>query len=448
MNSDNIVLVEVEDPFRGAFEAATTDTDLTTVNVMGASGAAADGSDPALAVVGSGPTAEVMERIRSVKKVLRDTPIVTLIRDGDLRTELAISKESGVATASLAGDPEETVRLCLTLIHAPGEDPISELVGDSVEMHAFRRSLHKVARCQTNVLLTGETGTGKNLAARAIHRLSDRRDMPFVQVDCSSLSPTVIESELFGHEKGAYTGAVGKRAGRFELVEEGTVFLDEIGELDASLQVKFLRVLEEREFERVGGGTTQRMRARVIAATNTDLARAIERGRFRADLYYRLCVVSLDVPPLRQRRSDIPGLVKFAIERLSRRLQLHPPTVSTSFCARLMSEPWPGNVRELVNALEAVLVQNYSPHLEARHLDGIPVEPIATPCALPKPTEPSIGDLRDPVDEEEAERQLLSELLVSTGGNVARMSRRLGIPRTTVRYRIRRHGLTDLIPKD
>jgi len=291
------------------------------------------------------------------------------------------------------------------------------------------------------VLLQGETGTGKGLVARLIHERSRRRRGAFVHVDCAALSPTLIESELFGHEKGAFTGASAQRRGRFELANRGTIFLDEIGDLDASLQTKLLRVLEDRRYERVGGSGTLLMQARVIAATSHDLLARVRRGEFRKDLFFRLNVVQLRIPPLRERLDDLALLVESGLERLSDKLGVPRPRVSEAFLGQLGSYSWPGNVRELMNVLERVLVSYRVDVLEPEDVAELTgEEPDEERSA-----EPRISEARREIEDEE---RLLRTVLEETGGNVARAARRLGIPRGTLRYRIEKFSLQGLIPKD
>jgi len=309
-----------------------------------------------------------------------------------------------------------------------GRSGIDELVGESAPMTELRREIAAVAPLQSTVLLTGETGVGKGVVARALHALSPRASLPFVHVDCAALSPGLVGSELFGHERGAFTGAVSRRAGRFEQASGGTVFLDEIGDLEACLQAKLLRVLQDREFERVGGNRTLRMAARVVAATSRDLTREVHVGHFRADLFYRLNVVRLAIPPLRERAVDVPLLVAAAFDRLAAEIELAPPMLSESAIARLAAHAWPGNVRELMNVAERLLVRFAGRRVEAQQLDGVidPPHGVGTPRALLASGDPA---------------QRIASELQATGGNVARAARRLGLPRSTLRHWIRRHGV-------
>jgi formate hydrogenlyase transcriptional activator len=231
-----------------------------------------------------------------------------------------------------------------------------EIVGTSPALQTVLSRISKVAPTDSTVLITGETGTGKELVARAIHRRSNRASRAFVSVNCAAIPRDLIASELFGHEKGAFTGALHRRIGRFELAEGGTIFLDEVGELSQDTQVALLRVLQEREFERVGGGQLIRVDVRVIAATNRDLKAAVANGAFREDLYYRLNVFPLEMPPLRARRADIPLLVEYFIDRYARKAGKNIRSVDKKTLQLLQSYPWPGNIRELQNVIERSLI--------------------------------------------------------------------------------------------
>lgn len=332
--------------------------------------------------------------------------------------------------------------------------PLDRLVGSSPAMRRLREEVRRAAKSEATVLLLGETGTGKGVTARALHGVSPRRARRFVHVDCASLSPQLVESELFGHERGAFTGAVERRAGRFERAADSTLFLDEIGELEPGLQVKLLRVLEDREYERVGGSRTLQMTARVIAATHRDLEEAVRAGRFRADLYFRLCVLPIQVPSLRDRLEDLPELVGAILAELGARFDrvLAPP--EPEVLAPLLGYSWPGNVRQLVHVMERLLVScpeapfgpgqlaqviREAPDLESRpgpREAGVEVATEAAPEVEPCAERGG----------EEARR--IAGALLATGGNLARAARRLGVPRTTLRYRVEVHGLGELIPRD
>ena len=247
----------------------------------------------------------------------------------------------------------------------PLDAPLPGVIGDSPAMKSVYRLIRMVAPSPASVLLVGETGTGKELVARAIHRLSPRGDGPYVRVNCGALSESLLESELFGHVKGAFTGALDNKTGRFEAAHGGTIFLDEISSMSAKLQVKLLRVLQEREFERVGESRTIRVDTRVIAATNQSLEDEIRAGHFREDLYYRLNVVPIHLPPLRARREDIAPLAQFFFERYSEQNRREAPKVSPAILNVLLAHDWPGNVRELENWIERAVVLTQGQELTA-----------------------------------------------------------------------------------
>jgi two-component system NtrC family response regulator len=272
--------------------------------------------------------------------------------------------------------------------------------------------------------------------------LSTRSNQPFVQVDCGALAASVIESELFGHERGAFTSAAERRIGRFEMADNGTIFLDEVAELDRSLQVKLLRVLQDRVYERLGGSKSLRMSARVVAATNRDLEAEVREGRFRADLLYRLNVFRLELPPLRERREDLPELIRNGLAELSGRLQIRVPRVSEAIYQRLSRHSWPGNVRELMNLLERLLILQAAGLIDESSLSDL-LDSEGGPAAIAPRYQGPLPPAGSP-----RERQILAAELASTGGNISRVARRLGIARGTLRYRLGLHDLGDLIPND
>lgn len=296
-------------------------------------------------------------------------------------------------------------------------------------MRVVRDRVERAAQSDCAVLLTGETGTGKGEIARVIHELSRRSKARRVHVDCAALAPSVIESELFGHERGAFTDAASRRAGRFERAEGGTLFLDEIGELAPGLQAKLLRVLHDRSFERVGGDAPLDTDVRIVAATNRSLAEEVAIGRFRSDLYYRLAVVEIELPPLRARLEDLPQLCECIAEVLSHRLERPPCAPTPGALAVLKSHAWPGNIRELANLLERVAVC-----WPGRAFDrAVALGALRKPGArLPAPLAPRAPCAR------EADR--LARALAGSRGNVSRAARELGIPRSTLRYRLARAG--------
>ncbi len=320
---------------------------------------------------------------------------------------------------------------------AEAEAPFNfgEIVGEADSLKGVLELVERVAPTTSTVLLRGESGTGKELLARAIHLASPRAKKAFVRVNCAALAPGVLESELFGHEKGAFTGALAKRLGRFELADEGTIFLDEIGELAPEIQVKLLRVLQERELERVGGIETLKVDVRVISATNRNLEKAIEDGAFREDLYYRLNVFPLHVPPLRDRPGDVPRLAEHFVRKLARTTGKAIPGLTPAALAKLAAYPWPGNVRELENVIERAMILARGAQLDEVDLDFGPRKAPAASLAL------GAGPL--PAQLEELERQRLLEALEKHGGRKADVARELGINRSTLYYRLKKFGLDD-----
>lgn len=249
-----------------------------------------------------------------------------------------------------------------------GKDPRDILIGRSAAMQEVYKLIGRVASSDVTVLITGESGTGKELVAQALHHTSARRDGPFVVVNCAALPETLLESELFGHEKGAFTGAMAQRKGRFEQAAKGTIFLDEIGEMSSTTQKKLLRVLQERTFERVGGNVTIKTNVRVIAATNRDLQQDVGTGNFREDLYYRLNVINIHMPPLRERKDDIPLLIEYFLSRQARSSNAAPPRLTEEAMNWLIDYDWPGNVRQLENTIERAFVLSQGQLIEPGHL--------------------------------------------------------------------------------
>jgi Nif-specific regulatory protein len=308
----------------------------------------------------------------------------------------------------------------------------ANIIGNSKAMEEIYTLIAQVSKSDTTVLIRGESGTGKELVAHAIHYNSQRADKPFIKVNCAALPETVIESELFGHEKGAFTGAVSARKGRFELAHGGTLFLDEIGDLTPSTQIKLLRVLQEREFERVGGTSTIKVNVRIIAATNRDLEELIGNGVFRQDLYYRLNVFPIHVPPLRGRKTDILLLADYFVEKYSTANLKNIRRISTPAIDMLMAYHWPGNVRELENCVERAVVMSNDDVIHGHHLPPT-LQTAEASGTLPRSTLSSAV--------ESVERELIQEALKSARGNMAKAARSLGISERKMGLRVRRHGI-------
>ena len=312
------------------------------------------------------------------------------------------------------------------------------LVGEGARMKEIFQFLARVAPTESTVLLEGESGTGKELAARALHRNSHRGNKPFVAINCAAIPETLLESDLFGHERGAFTGAAVQKKGRLEVADGGVVFLDEIGELAPALQVKLLRVLQEREFERVGGTHTIKVDIRLIAATNRDLNEAVRTGEFRQDLYYRLAVVRLTMPPLREHREDIPMLTRHFVQKYAKRSKVKPKPVSREAMAALVNYEWPGNVRELENAIERALVMGSS---DAVLLEDLPESLLEQESAA----EMHEGKYHASV--KELKKQLIVDAVEQTGGNYVEAAGILGVHPNYLHRLIRNLGLKEVCTK-
>jgi DNA-binding NtrC family response regulator len=313
------------------------------------------------------------------------------------------------------------------------------LIGESHEMRQVCHIIRVVGGRRSTVLITGETGTGKEMAARSLHLVSPRRRCPWVAVNCSALPENLLEAELFGHVKGAFTGAVQNRVGRFEEAQSGTLFLDEIGDLALSLQAKLLRVVQERELQRLGSSETIRLDVRLVAATNCNLAERVEQGRFREDLYYRLNVVPLQMPSLRQRRSDIPGLALHFVQKICKLEGIPCKTLTTEATERLSQYSWPGNVRQLENAVEMAIALSG----DGRRLDAqdFPLPAPARALAAIRNDSPVVFVPDHGMDYEQTlaviERSILDQALQKTGGNKKAAAAMLGLKRTTLSAKVR-----------
>lgn len=301
------------------------------------------------------------------------------------------------------------------------------ILGDHPSMQRVLKVVEQVAKSRANVLVHGESGTGKELIAAAIHHHSPRRLRPFVRLNCASLAESLLESELFGHERGSFTGAVARREGRFKQADLGTLFLDEISEVPVGLQVKLLRFLQERQFERVGGNETITVDVRIVAATNKDLKQAVEKGTFREDLYYRLNVVQIDVPPLRERPSDIPTLAHHFLRKFASENEREFTGFSDEAMRSLVTYPWPGNVRELENAVERAVVLGEGTIIDAMHL--------AT--TGPASSQSDLGMMIPGMTLRELERIAIERTLSACGGSRSRTAEVLGISRRTLQYRLK-----------
>jgi len=313
---------------------------------------------------------------------------------------------------------------------APYERKFEQVIGNSPALESVLEQVERVAPTDSTVLVQGETGTGKELIAHAIHNLSSRCGRPFVRLNCAAIPLDLLESELFGHEKGAFTGAIAQKIGRFELADKGTLFLDEVGDIPPALQPKLLRVLQEQEFERLGSTRTHQVDVRLVAATNRNLMEMANRGEFRSDLYYRLNVFPVLLPPLRERREDIPALVAHFVEIYGRRMSRQIEHIAPTTMSALTSYQWPGNIRELQNLIErAVILSN----------DGVLPNPLPAAGTLAITTSPAATTLKD------SERILILRTLESVGwviGGPKGAAAKLGLKRTTLIHKMQKQGIS------
>ena len=442
----SVLIVDVESPYDTALAARCSGAKIRPVPVHGELPQGSQITEFSLCVVAiSGRGESGIDRIRAVMKAVRACPVVVLARGIGIDVAVRMIR-FGVADVIEVPAPamEVAARAFNSIRSGPTGEIRLDFVGQSPAMVHLRERIANASRVGSTVLIQGETGTGKGVVARMIHEGSNRRDRPFVHVDCGALAPNLIESELFGHERGAFTGAATQRRGRFETAESGTIFLDEIGELPLHLQAKLLRVLEERNFERVGGSTPMRLHARVLAATNRDLRSSMQEGTFRPDLFFRLNVLGIEVPSLRERASDIPLLVDAALRRICDLHGIAAPRVSDEALELLSAQQWPGNIRELMNLLERLAIEQRSALLDPREL-----APFLRPTQFgDAPRSATFATRAELEAHEQSEMEKVRSALVEAGGNLSRTARRLEIPRSTLRHRIAKYQLGHLVPKD
>ena len=367
--------------------------------------------------------------IETAVETMRDGAIDFFTKPVDIDKLLLVVRKS-IAASSLA---EQNRRLSEEIDKLKKQQGYGRIIGKSGKISELMQIIGQVAPTRATVLITGESGTGKELVADAIESFSDRHGKPFVKVHCASLSSTLLEDELFGHEKGAFTGAVAQKKGRFELADTGTLFLDEIGEIDAATQVKLLRVLQERQFERVGGEKTITVDVRVICATNRDLMEEVRAGRFREDLYYRLNVVHISVPPLRERKEDIELLSQDFLKTFNsedgRKIEGFTPQARKA----LFAYSWPGNVRELRNSIEAAVVLCRGRMID---IDDLPSQ-------IREKNSGSSVTLTLPITLDEAEKRLIEDTITYAGGNKTKAAELLGIGRKTLHRKLAEYSGKD-----
>ncbi len=369
-------------------------------------------------------------------------PIVFLTGHGDIPMTVRALKAGAANFLTKPFDDEDLLNAIRQSIawQLDDEIPTAEnfgcMVGESPGLRRVQWAIQVVAPTDSTVLIQGETGTGKELVAHAIHDLSRRSKRPFVQVNCASIPATLLESELFGHEKGAFTGAFAQKIGRFEMAHEGTLFLDEIGEIPLELQPKLLRALQEHELERLGGNRTIRVDVRIVAATNRNLKRMVDEGKFRSDLYYRLNVFPMTVPPLRERREDIPLLIRFFTQKYAMKLNRAITEIPSAALEALSLYDWPGNVRELQNVIERSVILSDGPDLHIIMPEYSVKE--AAAAALDSPVASA---------SEDAERRRILQVLKEANGQVGGpngAAARLGLKRTTLQSRMRKYNIARL----
>jgi len=365
-----------------------------------------------------------IELLRACRESRPDLPVVVLTAYGTVHTAVEAMKEGAADFLEKPVEIDDLFRLVASLAGEAFDETAFNvsggptIIGQHPKVRAAFKLLERVARTDSTVLLTGESGTGKELFARALHALSPRGEGPFVAVNCAAMPETLIENELFGHEKGAFTGAHRRQSGRFEVAKGGTLLLDEIGELPMAIQAKVLRVLEERTFERVGGSQTLRADVRLVAATNRKLATMVEEGGFREDLFYRLEVFPIELPPLRERRSDVRLLAQYLLDRIAQRQKIGRRQLTSSAVKLLESHPWPGNVRQLANVLERAMIVGDGPRLDA-------------------------GEVRQllSVSGGQSDRQRLCDALEEAAGDKRQAAEILGVSYRTLQRRIKEYDL-------
>ena len=397
------------------------------------------------------PKLDGMGLLKIALRQYPDIPVIIITAHETVDSAVSALKMGALDYISKPFEKEEMIQALKkalgtyqTKLKGPSDISIdSDLVNKSPKMREVLSLIKKVADSPSTVLVTGESGTGKELVARALHQNSSRAQLPFITINCSAIPQTLIESELFGYEKGAFTGAVSSKPGRFELADKGTLFLDEIGEISMEMQAKLLRVLQENEIERVGGINTIKVDIRFIAATNKNLFEEVKKGNFREDLYYRLNVVPIDLPPLRERPEDFSALVDFFIHKYNKKLGKKMTSLDTKAMEALQRFHWPGNIRQLENVLERMILLSDQQTLT---LANIPSEisqlsDITTPAISPETLKQ--GSFKDIVKDttQKIEKDLIVQALNKTHGNVTKAAKRLGISRKSLQNKMKEYQL-------
>lgn len=398
------------------------------------------------------PDGDGLQILAAAKERSPLMPVVVMTAHGTIENAVRAVKQGAYDFIAKPFDPDHLLLLVARALSESGSRRenivlkkefsrylrMPELIGESPHWQSVVESARKVAPLKTTVLILGESGTGKELIARAVHFFSPRAEQPFVAVNCAAIPKDLIENELFGHEKGAFTGATEIKQGRFELADKGTIFLDEIGDMDLSLQAKLLRVLQESEFERVGGARTLHVAVRIVAASNKDLHKAVAEGSFREDLFYRLNVFPLVIPPLRERRADILPLARHFVQVHCREMNRPEMAIDDDALRALEAYAWKGNVRELKNVLERAVITAEGVRIERRHVA------LSAPEAPPLPTaEGSLLAVGDAASRA-AEIALIEQVLRETGGNKSRAAEKLQVSYKTLLTKIKDYGLENL----
>jgi len=395
---------------------------MSGLDAIGAIRKTPEGADlPVIVISGHASIADAVQAMKLGASEVIEKP---------LNRDLVVLKvQSAVQTSRLAREVK-ALRAATAKRH--------DMIGDSPATRKLLGEVDKVAPTKGRVLITGESGTGKELVARAIHKLSPRADGPFIKVNCAAIPAELIESELFGYERGAFTGATGRKRGMFEMADGGTLFLDEIGDMSGSAQAKVLRALQSGEISRVGSETTTQVDVRVLAATNKDLDAEVKAGRFREDLYFRLNVVPIHTPPLRDRKGDIPALAAAFMEEFCKENGFRMKTLGPGVVERLMAHSWPGNVRELKNVVERMVILSG----DVITTDDLPEELVVAP-SVGAPVTPTPTGARPPLREykEQMERAYILETLRETEWNISRAAAMLGVERTNLHKKMKAYGI-------
>lgn len=392
------------------------------------------------------PVMDGIEALQRIKEINEGIPVIMLTAHGTMESAVEAMKLGAIDYISKPFDIEELkIQIKKSLDVGELKEQVSYLreelekntgktiIGESPKMQEVLKIVERVANTNATILVLGESGTGKEVIANAIHYNSDRRDKPYVKVNCGAIPENLIESELFGYEKGAFTGATARKIGKFERARGGTIFLDEVGELDLAMQVKLLRVLQEKEFERVGGNEVVKIDIRVIAATNRDLLKMVQEGSFREDLYYRLNVIPIQIPPLRNRKEDIPLLIEYFLDRYGKDIGRKNMSISREAQEKLITYKWNGNIRELENVVERMAILSQE--------NIIKVENLPREIAYSEIVEEEILLPQEGICIEDLERSLILQALERTEYNQTKAAKLLGMSRHTLLYRMEKYGI-------